>query len=186
MSVIECRKLIAFDSTRPDITFRKGPEPSYQNKQNNMEPSVTLNTTFEHTIQDITFDVLDYDTLIGIFKDGRVFSHFIERWLPMHYPIVHVPGCKDHDHTDKTHIEILYDAKSFTKGGCKFLPSNMIGTGRVFDAEVFQQKCSKLIYCVVSNINFPRIKVRFIRGVDLATQYPSGKIPLKDFDKLFD
>ena len=36
------------------------------------------------------------------------------------------------------------------------------------------------------NINFPEIKVKFVRGSDLIQTYPKGSIPLKDHAKFFD
>ena len=86
-------------------------------------------------------------------------------------------------------IEIIQkhdDEKTFTKGGCKFCPSNMLGQGRKFDEEKFREKTVKLVFCIVSNIAFPRIKIRFVRGADLIKLYPRGEIPLKDHVKFFD
>ena len=102
------------------------------------------------------------------------------------YPLNHIKGCKKYDFTDKNNQEILYDEKTFTKGGCKFCPSNMIGQGRTFDKEVFLEKSKKLIFCIVSNVNFPEIKIKFVKGEELATKYPTGVIPLNDHNKFFD
>ena len=88
---------------------------------------------------------------------------------------------------DKYYSEILYDQKTFTKSsGCKFCPSNMLGQGRTFDKELFEEKSKKLIFCIVSNIDFPNIKIRFVKGEELIEKYPSGKISSKDFIKFFD
>ncbi len=65
------------------------------------------------------------------------------------------------------------------------MPSNMIGEGRTFNKEIFEEKAKKLIYIIVSNINFPEIKIKFMRGIDLIVDYPSGIIPLKEFNKFF-
>jgi len=37
------------------------------------------------------------------------------------------------------------------------------------------QKQKKLIFCIVLNIHFPNIKIRFVRGIDLLTRYPKDK-----------
>tara|TARA_B100000524_G_scaffold4207_1_gene2737 strand:- start:1034 stop:1552 length:519 start_codon:yes stop_codon:yes gene_type:complete len=148
-------------------------------------PSVDLNKVFDFTIKNLGFDNLSNEKIIEILKDGRVFSHFIEHWLSMTFGLIHVSGCKDHDFTDPSNSEIFYDQKTFTKGGCKFMPSNMIGSGRIFNQSDFEKKANKLIYCIVSNINFPEIKIIFIRGSDLITKYPLGSIPFKDHDKIF-
>jgi hypothetical protein len=149
------------------------------------QPSVELNKTFNHTISNYTFDNLPDEICREIFKDGRPFSHFIEAWIANNYPLIHVKGCKKYDFTDKIHPEILYDEKTFTKRGCAFCPSNMLGQGRTFDKEVFEEKTKKLIFCIVSNINFPNIRIRFVKGEELLSKYPNGKIPSADFIKFF-
>jgi hypothetical protein len=118
-------------------------------------------------------------------KDGRPFAHFIEAWLAEKYPLVHVPGCKQYDHTDIKDENIKYDEKTFTKNGCKFMPSNMVGEGRTFDQEKFYKKAKNLIYIIVSNVDFPEIKIKFVRGIDLIVLYPSGIIPSNDHVKFF-
>ena len=147
--------------------------------------SVTLDTTFTHTIRDVSFGGLPQAQVNEIFKDGRPFSHFVEEWLANEYPLVHVPGCKSYDHVDKVFKDVFYDEKTFTKGGCLFCPSSMIGTGRTFDQQAFEEKSKKLIFCIVSNVNFPEIKVKFVRGTDLLKIYPTGKIPFGDRSKFF-
>ena len=148
--------------------------------------SVTLNKTFTHTITNYGFGNLPIETVDKILKDGRPFSHFIELWLEENYPIVWVEGCKSYDFKDKVYPETIYDEKTFTKGGCAFCPSNMLGQGRSFNKEVFEEKAKKLVYCVVSNIYFPKIKVKFMRGIELMKIYPKGKIPFSDHIKFFD
>ena len=59
-------------------------------------------------------------------------------------------------------------------------------SGRTFDKEVFLEKSKKLIFCIVSNVNFPEIKIKFVKGEELATKYPTGVIPLNDHNKFFD
>jgi hypothetical protein len=152
--------------------------------------SVELNKTFTYTITNYAFDTLPDEIVKEIYKDGRVFSHFIEHWLAQRYPLNHISGCKAYDFTDKNDATILYDQKTFTKtktgGGCNYQPSNMIGEGRKFNKEIFEEKAKKIVYAIVSNVNFPEIKIRFVRGIDLLVHYPTGKIPLKDHIKFFD
>ena len=148
-------------------------------------PSVQLNTTFTHTITNLGFDSLSPDQVNTIFRDGRAFSQFIEPWLAANYPLNHITGCKPHDHTDANDTTIKYDEKTFTKKGCDFKPSNMIGKGRKFNQSIFNEKAKNLIYIIVSNVAFPLIKVRFVRGSDLILQYPKGKISSKDHVKFF-
>jgi hypothetical protein len=61
----------------------------------------------------------------------------------------------------------------------------MIGVGRVFDKQKFEEKANKLIYIIVSNINFPEIKIKFVKGSDLIIKYPKGEIKLKDSVEFF-
>ena len=147
--------------------------------------NITYNTTYTHTLEEFSFDNVPKSMIIETYKDGRAFSHFIEPWLAINYPLIHIKGCKKHDHVDINNENIKYDQKTFTKLGCKFMPSNMIGEGRTFNKEIFEEKAQKLIYIIISNINFPEIKIKFVRGIDLIIDYPNGKIPLKDFDKFF-
>jgi len=148
-------------------------------------PSVQLNTTFTHTLSNLGFDSLPPDQVNTIFQDGRPFSHFIEPWLAANYPLNHITGCKPHDHTDANDTSIKYDQKTFTSRGCNFMPSNMIGEGRMFNQSIFEEKAKQLIYIIVSNVAFPLIKVRFVRGSDLIRTYPFGKISSKDHVKFF-
>jgi len=149
-------------------------------------PSVELNKTFNHTIENYAFGDLTEETCKEILKDGRTFSRFIEPWLAKHYPLIHIIGNKPYDFIDKEFHEILYDEKTFTKHGCMFCPSNMRGQGRTFDKKIFEEKTEKLVFCIVSNIHFPNIKVRFIKGAELLVKYGTGNIPLKDHIKFFD
>ena len=157
-------------------------------EENNLEiiENIKYNTTFSHKIEIFGFGNLEQSALINIYKDGRPFSHFIEPWLAINYPLIHVTGCKKYDHTDINDENIKYDQKTFTARGCKFMPSNMIGEGRKFDKDIFEEKAKKLIYIIVSNVNFPEIKIKFVKGVDLIVDYPTGKIPSKDLVKFFD
>lgn len=147
--------------------------------------TIIYNTTFVHIIENFNFGNLPESIIKDIFKDGRAFSHFIEPWLALNYPLIHVKGCKKYDHTSIDDENIKYDQKTFTAGGCKFMPSNMIGEGRKFDKDIFEEKAKKLIYIIVSNVNFPEIKIKFVRGIDLIVDYPKGVISSKDFIKFF-
>ena len=147
--------------------------------------NITYNTTYTHIIEDFSFGNVPKSIIMDTYKDGRPFSHFIEPWLAINYPLYHIKGCKKYDHVDINDENIKYDQKTFTKLGCKFMPSNMIGEGRSFNKEIFEEKAKQLIYIIISNINFPEIKIKFVRGIDIIVDYPDGKIPLKDFDKFF-
>jgi hypothetical protein len=148
--------------------------------------SIVFNETKSRTIEHIEFDSLPQDVLKTIFQDGRIFSHFIERVLARDYNLTHITGCKGHDLVEPSNPEIKYEQKTFTSNGCKFMPSNMIGQGRAFDPIVFKEKAEKLNYVIVSNVKFPEIHIRFVKGVDLVSLYPNGEIKTKDHNKFFD
>ena len=150
-----------------------------------MQCSIQLNTTFTHTLSNIGFDYLPQDVVNNIMKDGRVFSHLIEKWISLEYPLEHIEGCQAYDFIDGNFPETKYDEKTFTKKGCSFCPSNMLGQGRKFDKDIFEEKTKKLVFCIVSNIDFPNIKIRFVKGSELLLKYPIGKIPSKDFIEFF-
>jgi hypothetical protein len=144
-----------------------------------------LNKTITQTIANFAFGDLPRDVLIELFKDGRVSSYFLERLIARQDSLNHVGGCKDHDMVDQTDPAIQYDEKTFTKNGCKFMPSNMIGVGRQFDQSAFLEKSKKLIYIVASVVNFPEVKIRYVKGDELAQRYPKGEIPIKDHENFF-
>lgn len=147
-----------------------------------------FNKTFIFNLVDYSFGNLPSQMIIDIFKDGRPFSHFIEKWLSLNFELIHIGGCKAYDfvdENDENDENIKYDQKTFTLRGCKFMPSNMIGEGRKFDKEIFETKAQNLNYIIVSNVNFPEIKIKFVKGTDLINTYPNGVIPSKDFIKFF-
>jgi hypothetical protein len=155
----------------------------------NFEPvsdiSVELNKSFTHTLSNAYFDSLPIECVDTIFKDGRVFSHFIEHWLEQKYPLKRVSGCKEYDHIDVNFPNTKYEQKTFTSKGCDFTPSSMKGTKRIFDKELFEEKALGLVYCIVSNVNFPEIKVRYVTGAELISKFPRGKINIKLHDEFF-
>jgi len=146
---------------------------------------IVFNKTILRSISSFTFDILTPAVLAELFGDGRIFSHFMERILAQDYGLTHVTGCKGHDLICASNPDIKYEQKTFTKNGCKFMPSNMIGQGRSFDKKVFDEKSKNLIYIIVSNVKFPDLKIRFIKGSELAIQYPNGIIVSSEHDKFF-
>jgi hypothetical protein len=148
-----------------------------------MTTPIELNKTYTFAIENFSFDVLTREELIKRYKDGRPFSHFIEPWLTTKFPLKHIEGCKSYDHVDNDQLK--YDEKTFTALGCKLPPSGMIGGSRRIDTDVFHGKAKELIYIIVSNVNFPEIKVRFAKGTELITRYPKGTIPFGHHDSFF-
>ena len=134
-----------------------------------------------------SFGSLSKSRLTEAFKDGRLTSHLIEPHLEIWYPeLKHIKGCKDHDHVNRIDENIKYDAKNFTHaGGCKFMPSGMIGTGRKFDQEQFLLKTENMNYIICDIVDFPKVSVIFKKGSELASQYPNGTITKSKRGELF-
>jgi len=134
-----------------------------------------------------SFGSLSKRALAEILKDGRVASHLLEPQLAKWFPeLRHVKGCKDHDHVNKVDENIKYDAKNFTPaGGCKFMPSSMLGTGRKFNEERFLFKTEKMNYIICDIVDFPKVSVIFKKGSELASQYPKGTITKSKRGELF-
>lgn len=152
--------------------------------------NIEYGKTYTHLIKNINgFDNLPETSIINIYKDGRPFAHFIELWLAANYPLIHIKGCKSYDHIDLNANKITnankYDQKTFTQHGCNFAPSYMVGKSRTFNKKICEEKANELIYIIVSNIYFPEIKIKFVKGSDLIAEYPKAFIPRRDYDKFF-
>jgi len=120
---------------------------------------------------------------LELLADGRVASLFLEKQLTKWFPqLKHITGCKDHDHimelqTNTGTTIIKFDQKSFTRsGGCRFMPSYMIGAGRKFDEESFRAHAKNISYIICDITRLPAMKVVFKRGPDLIERYPRGII----------
>ena len=96
---------------------------------------MNYNETLSFTLTDIRFDDLPQEVVYDTYKDGRVFSHFIERWIPKIFPLKWISGCQSHDFVDI--YDRQYDEKTFTRNGCKYMPSYMVGKGRKFNEQLF-------------------------------------------------
>lgn len=56
-----------------------------------------------------------------------------------------------------------YETRVVTKNGASFIPSNMIGKGRKFDALGFAEKLGQIDYFMLCDINnFPKIEINTI------------------------
>ena len=119
-------------------------------------PSVELNETQHHIIYNFGFSNLSLETNQTIFKDKYVFLKFIEKWICKNYPI----NFNGHfeDHYDNS---VIYNIYVFTQDGC-----------------VIDERDKKNIICIVSNIDFPTINIRFIKGIDIFKMFKNGNITL--------
>ena len=111
-----------------------------------LKTSVELNKTFIHLLPIPTFGNLSPDECVNIFK-GRPFSHFIEKWLEKNYPLNHIMICKDHDFARKLYSQKQNMMKKHLLQ--RDVPLFLLicnEAERSFNAEVFKEKSSKLIY----------------------------------------
>lgn len=152
---------------------------------NAIKTSVKLNKTYVHTINNFGFDNIPKHIISELYKDGRYFSHVSEQWIEENYPLRTIYGCQKFDFQDIKYPETFYEAKTFTKYGCNFRSSFMKGTGRVFNDNLFQIHTKNAVFCIISNVNFPEIRVKFISGVDLLKLYPSGIISYNHYYNFF-
>jgi hypothetical protein len=145
---------------------------------------IELNKTYDFNINNVSFGSISKARIHEFFKDGRVASFFLEEQLQHWFPeLTRIEGNKGHDHVD-THGR-KYDAKNFTKGGLSFKPSNQRGQGRKFIKSVAHSKAKKLIFICCDIVEFPKVRVRFIRGSELVKEYPSCEIGKSKREVLF-
>jgi len=138
---------------------------------------IEKNKTYEFSLKgQVSFGSVSENRVYELLQDGRLASFFLEEQLQHWFPeLTRIEGNKDHDHVDT--MGRKYDAKNFTKNGLKFKPSNQLGQGRTFNAEIAHNKARKLCYICCDIVEFPRVRVKFIDGVDLIKEYPKCEIP---------
>lgn len=139
--------------------------------------------TDTYQIDNVSFGDLPQDAVNDILKDGRLASHFLERQLCIWYPKLTFVDGKGYDHVCTEGL--LYDQKCFTKGGLGFAPSSMVGAGRKIDEEVASDHCKDIIYICCDIVDFPTVRVKFVKGSELMKSYPKFKIPSKDREQFF-
>tara|TARA_B100000287_G_C20643358_1_gene784289 strand:+ start:238 stop:708 length:471 start_codon:yes stop_codon:yes gene_type:complete len=153
------------------------------NKGNIM--NIELNKVYEFDLTGkMSFGDISIDRLYDFFKDGRNASFMLEEQLTHWFTdLTRVEGNKDHDHFDSNGV--LYDAKNFTKGGLRFMPSNQMGAGRKFNETIAHEKADKLVYICCDIVDFPKVRVVFKSGKELVKSYPKCSVPRKDREVLF-
>ena len=138
----------------------------------------SFNKRYEFTLRDIKFDILPEELMLEKFKDGRFFSHIIEKWLEKKFMNLTYVDKKGYDFVDARDNNIKYDEKTFTRNGCNYVPSNMLGAGRKKNIPQFQEHAQKINYIIIDNVEFPKIQIVFISGNELLSIYPKGFIPI--------
>ena len=128
-----------------------------------------LNKTYHKRFEDVKFDNLDEVSLLKAFLNGSTISRFIELWLARNYDKLMDSDTVEYDLWDfekKRKVEV----KSFTKGGCNFMPSYMIGAGRKLDEEKAYEYIDGKIFCIVDIIDYPNIYYKFVEGTSLQSE----------------
>ena len=137
---------------------------------------IEFNKTYHFDIPTDQFRWCDInkEELMGLFRDGRVASKFFEKQIPHWFPELTFVDATGYDHVDKQGYK--YDAKSYTKNGCKFMPSNQIGAGRKYDAEVAHAHANEIAYIIHDVTEFPSINLIFKTGGSLLKDFPNCNI----------
>ena len=148
-----------------------------------MKYKYELNKTFEFNLTNISFDNIPSDKLIKLFTDGRHASHILELWVETNFIDKKKHNVKDHDFIDNNNN--FMEAKNFTKNGAKFMPSRMLGVGRKYIKEEADKVIKSNIYVITDINDMPKIKMRFVKGIDLLEKYPNAIIPFKLRDEFF-
>ena len=146
---------------------------------------IKLNKVYTKEISAFSFGDLSGKELIELFKDGRFASPFMEKMVTKWFPELTNVNKKHYDHVDIEGNKL--EQKGFTRNGCKFIPSNMIGEGRHKDLNKLAEGIEEhnLTYCVVDIVEFPSIKIKFVDGKKLLSEYPSGEIRTNQREELF-
>ena len=144
-----------------------------------------LDHTYTFKIENFAWGNLPESVLISLFRDGRTCAPFIQQQLPVWFNDLKYVDESGYDHTAG---DRKFEHKSFTKGGCIFAPSNMVGSGRKINEQVVYQHIvhTKLTYIITDITEFPTIRVRFVDGVTLFNQYPNCKISKTKKAQFFD
>jgi hypothetical protein len=145
---------------------------------------IEFDKTYSFKIENVGFGCLSLEEIIDILKDGRVASHFLERMLEKWFPELEFVDGNGYDHVNKGN-QVKYDQKCFTKGGCGFAKSILVGGGRTFDLSEATKHSAEMNYILCDIVEFPEVRVVFAEGKNLLTRYPKCKIPFKDRELIF-
>jgi hypothetical protein len=149
--------------------------------------SVEFDRVFEFTVSNVAFGNLNNEELNKLFRDGRVASHFLEvqitKWFPKLERKEIKRGRAKSDHIDN--IGNIYEMKSFTKCGCKVMPSYQYGGSRIFNFVEYDELAQKTKYIVCDIRSFPLVRVIFKQGGDMVKMFPKGLVDVKQEGLLY-
>lgn len=124
------------------------------------------------------------EQITNMCSNGSFMSHINEAVAANIYNIIHQQG-NGYDYPLQEGIEKQLDQKTFSKKGLKFMPSYMIGKGRKFNKEEFDQHVLVTDYIITDITNFPMIRFVIRSGIELAKDFPKGSVSLSKVEKVF-
>lgn len=138
---------------------------------------IDYNTVYEFDLTGkVTFWDLPLEEVHELFRDGRTASRFLERKVPHLFAEFNYVDQKGYDWLRKLINKV--EGKCVTKNGCKFAPSSMVGSGRkIIPSEVKETiENENLDYILMDIVEFPMVRMRFVKGIDLITTHPKCDI----------
>jgi hypothetical protein len=145
-----------------------------------------LDTTYPIIIDNYAFGRCSSDALSELFRDGRVASRFIELEV-----LERFSGLRGAESSNAKGYDMVgrggqkLEVKTFTKGGCKFVPSYMVGSGRKMDVKKAKKETVAKYLCIADITDFPHVNLVFKLFADVWSEYPNGVITYKNKQKLF-
>ena len=148
------------------------------------DTDILVGKVYNFEVGDLSFGPLDQETLHTIFKDGRASSKLIENCLVSWFPELKLATTNNRgfDHYWGTR---KVEVKGFTKSGCTFLPSHMIGKGRIADPQKAFDELTADTLCMVDITDFPKVSVRFVDHFWAYNKFPKGRISPRERDYFF-
>ena len=121
----------------------------------------------------LAFGDVKGEEMIEMYKDGRAAAPPMQLQITKWFPELTYVNAIGYDHVDTAGVR--YEAKGFTKWGCDFKPSKMIGSGRVFNEDEAREQARKLLYIFYDITDFPRTPLICRAGKELVEAYPKMK-----------
>jgi len=143
-----------------------------------------FNVIYELDFSNFTIPYCTKEQTQEICKNGSFMSHINERIGANIYNIIHQQAT-GFDYPLQEGIEKQLDQKTFTKKGLKFMPSYMIGKGRKFNKEQFDQHVLVTDYMITDITSFPMIRFVIRNGIELAKDFPRGSVGKSKIKKVF-
>jgi hypothetical protein len=148
---------------------------------------VEFDKIYPFEVSNARFGDLTKEEISKLFRDGRVASHFLEiqitKWFPELERKEIKRGRAKSDHVDNRGN--IYEMKSFTKCGCKVMPSYQYGGSREFNFVEYNELAQKTKYIVCDIRSFPLVRVIFKEGSDMAKMFPKGLVDVKQEGLLY-